>query len=113
MSTEGPFWERHLGHMEETAYYGHELNLWKYGYVKIRDKNNEKTRKRITTVAYFVAVMFGFGKLGFGVKPFLYRFFANNFHFSAYQWVLLKSDSDTRMAGINVSIFFIVIQELG
>ncbi|CAG5105482.1 Oidioi.mRNA.OKI2018_I69.chr1.g2166.t1.cds [Oikopleura dioica] len=64
MSTEGPFWERHLGHMEETAYYG------------------------ITTVAYFVAVMFGF----------------------AYQWVLLKSDSDTRMAGINVSIFFIVIQ---
>ena len=36
---DGPFWERHLGHMEETIVYG------------------------ITTVAYFVAVMFGFGKL--------------------------------------------------
>lgn len=36
---DGPFWERHLGHMEETIVYG------------------------ITTIAYFVAVMFGFGEL--------------------------------------------------
>jgi len=32
---------------------------------------------------------------------------------SAYRWILLKSDSDTRMAGINVSIFFVIIQALG
>ena len=32
---------------------------------------------------------------------------------SAYRWILLKSDSDTRMAGINVSVFFVIIQGLG